>query len=362
MAKRDYYDILGISKSASQDEIKKAFRQLAKKWHPDVNPDKKEAEERFKEINEAFQVLSDPQKRQQYDEYGHAAFKPEDFAGFRSFSFDDIFRNFGFGDIFRGFGFDEREEGADIRYNIEITLEEAFNGLEKKIEVPHAVRCGTCKGTGAKPGFLNNCPECDGTGEIRRVSRSTFAQMVNITTCHKCGGRGKIATKECDECSGDGSVRRTKRIEVKIPKGIDDGQYLRISGEGEHGADGAGDLYVAVSIKEHDIFERHKADLFCKTTIDLATAVLGGEVEVPTINGSAKIRITAGTQSHTVFRLRGQGMPYINSSRRGDQLVKVVVNIPEKLNKKQEQLLREFFAEGKAETKKGFFEKLRESM
>lgn len=346
MTKRDYYEILGVDKNASQEEIKKAFRQLAKKWHPDVNPSNiKEAEEKFKEINEAFQVLSDPQKRRQYDEYGHAAFKPEDF-DFREFSFDEIFRNFGFGDIFRGFGFGEREEGADIRYDIDITLEEAFEGTEKNINVPHTVACSVCKGTGAKPGFLKNCDECNGTGEIRRVSRSAFAHMVNITACRKCGGLGKIAAKKCDECKGNGALRKTKTVKVNIPKGIDSGQYLRIAGEGEHGEAGPGDLYVVVRIKDHSVFKRRHADLFCKTTIDLATAVLGGEIEVPTISGSVKIDIPPGTQSHTVFRLRSQGMPYINSSRRGDLLVKVVVNIPKKLTKKQERLLKEFFSEG----------------
>ena len=353
MSKHDYYDILGVSKNASQDEIKKAFRQLAKKWHPDVNSDKKEAEEKFKEINEAFQVLSDPEKRQQYDQYGHSAFRPDDFTGFQNFSFDDIFRNFGFGDVFRGFN--EEPEGTDLRYDVETTLEEAFNGVEKKIEVPYNSRCHVCKGTGAKPGFLKNCHECKGSGEIRKVVSTSFGHMINITTCRRCGGSGKVAAKDCDECKGAGKSSKIKKIEVKVPKGIENSQYLRMAGGGEEG----GDLYVAVSIKEHKMFERHEADLFCKTTIDLATAILGGEVEVPTISGSAKLKIPAGTQSHTVFRLKGQGIPHINSSKRGDQLVKIVVNIPEKISKKQEQLIMEF-ADRRAETRKGFFEKLRE--
>ena len=327
-SKRNYYDILGVAKGASDDEIKKAFRQLAKKWHPDVNTNKKESEEKFKEINEAFQVLSDQQKRQQYDQYGHSDFVREDFT--RSGSFSDIFR--GFSDMFN-FGSDEQEEGSDIRYGIKITLEEAFRGLEKKIEVQYAARCSACDGTGAKPGFLKTCHECGGSGHVRRVTRSSFTQMVNITTCRSCRGNGKIATKRCEECRGEGMTKKTKKVELKIPRGIENGQYMRIIGEGGHGEGRPGDLYVEISIKDHEIFERHGTDLFCKTEVDLATAVLGGEVEVPTISSSAKLIIPPGTQSHTVFRLRGQGMPIINSSRRGDQLVKVVVSIPGKLAK-----------------------------
>ncbi len=373
--KKDYYDILGITKDASQDEIKKAFRQLAKKWHPDVNHEKG-AEEKFKEINEAFQVLSDPQKKGQYDQYGHSAFG-ENFSGSGSssssgFSFEDILRNSGFGDIFRGFG--GETQGADIRYDIELSLEDAFSGVEKKIEVSHSVGCNTCSGTGAKPGFLKSCSECGGSGEIRRVSKSFFAQLLNIGICHRCKGSGKTSTKNCDECHGKGKLKKVKKMDVKIPRGIDNDQYMKIDGEGDFG-NPPGDLYVAVNIKEHEIFERRKSDLFCKTTIDMLTAILGGNIEVPTISGSANIKIPAGTQSHTVFRLKGQGMPFINSSRRGDQLVKVVVNIPEKLSKNQERLLKDFFADGadeeggtnakqseKPQTKKGFFERLWEFM
>lgn len=366
MVKKDYYEILGVNRDASTDEIKRAFRQLARKYHPDVNPGNKEAEEKFKEINEAFQVLSDQQKRAQYDQFGHAAFKPEDFAGFRGFSFDDLFRNFGFGDIFDAFSrFGERErarEGADLRYDIKILLNDAFNGLTHKIEVPHFVECDICKGTGAKPGFLKDCKDCNGTGEIRRVQRSIFVQVVNISPCSKCNGSGKIATKSCETCNGIGRIKKIEKIEVKIPKGIDDGQYLRISGKGEPGDNGGqpGDLYVVVNIKEHEIFERHESDLFCKTTIDLGTAIFGGEIEVPTLSGKAKLKIPPRTQSYTVFRLKGQGMYHFNSNKKGDQLVKVIVKIPEKLSKQQEELLKESFSEKKIQTSKGFFEKLKE--
>jgi molecular chaperone DnaJ len=368
MAKKDYYEVLGVEKTASPDDIKKAFRSLAKKYHPDLNPGNKESEEKFKEINEAFQVLSDPQKRAQYDQFGHSAFRPEDFAGFRQFSWEDILRNFNFNDmfdIFSGFGRSGSRgprEGADIRYDLDITLEDAFNSMQTKIEIPHFVECPTCKGTGAMPGHLKTCSTCGGSGQIRRVNKTPFGQMMNVTTCRTCGGTGKIIEKPCPECRGRGSVEKVQKIEITIPKGVNDGQYLRIAGGGEPGVQGGppGDLYVVVHIKPHKIFERTDADLYCKTTIDLGTAMLGGEIEVPTMSGNATLTIPPGTQSHTVFRLRGQGMPYLNSRRRGDQLVKVVVNIPAKLTKKQKELVKEFVGEKKEETTGGFFERLRE--
>jgi len=361
--KRDYYEVLGVSRNASQDDIKRAFKQLARKYHPDVNPGDKAAEEKFKEINEAFQVLNDPKKKLQYDQFGHAAFRPEDLAGFRSFSFEDLFRNFGFGDIFSGFGREAiAREGADFRYDIEISLEDAYRGLTTRIDVPNFVTCSTCGGTGAKPGYLKDCNACNGTGEIRRVQRSAFAQVVKIGPCSKCGGRGKIAIKRCETCNGEGKVRKVKKIEVRVPRGINDGQYLRVAGEGGLGENGGppGDLFVAVNVKDHEIFDRHESDLFCKTSIDIGTAILGGEIEVPTITGKARLKIPRGTQSHTVFRLRGQGMPHINSNKFGDQLIKVIVRIPEKISERQEKQLKELLAEKEVDTGRGFFEKLRE--
>jgi len=368
MAEKDYYKILGVSKNASQEEIKKAFRHLARKYHPDVSG--KESEEKFKEINEAFQVLSDPQKRAQYDQYGSAAFRSEDFADFRWPNFDELFRDFGFGDIFDVFsGFREKErrgpeEGADLRYDLEITLEDAFWGVKKIIEVPNFVRCKTCNGTGAKYGSLKDCPNCNGTGEIRKIQRSAFAQIVNITQCNKCNGLGQIIEKPCEDCKGTGRLKKTRKIEVKIPRGVDNGTYLRIAGQGEAGYNGGppGDLYVVVHLKEHPIFDRQKNNLFCQTTIPLGQAVFGTEIEIPTINGKTKLKIPAGTQSHTIFRLKGQGMPDLHTSKRGDQLVKIVVRIPENLNEKQKKLLKEFIniSEEKVKTTKGFFDKTKE--
>ncbi|MDI6719313.1 MAG: molecular chaperone DnaJ [Methanomicrobiales archaeon] len=366
MDKRDYYEVLGLSRGASQDEIKRAFRQLARKYHPDVNPNDKEAEERFKEINEAFQVLSDREKRAQYDQFGHAAFKPGDFAGFRTSSFEDLFRDFGFGDIFNVFGGGGRasraRDGADLRYDVEITLAEAYSGLTRSFEIPHSAECTTCRGVGAVPEHMRDCPACQGSGQIRRVQRSAFGQMVNIATCSRCGGRGKIIEKPCRTCGGTGRIQKTKKIRITIPSGVDDGQYLRIAGEGEPGERGGvpGDLYVVVHVQEHEIFERHGADLFCKTVLPLSTAIFGGEIEVPTITGKATLKIPPGTQSHTVFRLNGQGMPHIDSKERGDELVKIVVEIPRHLTPHQEALLKEALLDQPVETKKGFFERLRE--
>lgn len=366
MKGKDYYEILGVDKNASQQDIKKAFRQLARKYHPDVAG--KESEEKFKEINEAFQVLSDPQKRSQYDRFGSAAFRPEDFTSFRWPSFDELFRDFGFGDIFDVFsGFRERtktgpEGGADLRYDLEITLEDAFHGKAKKIDVPTFIPCNTCDGTGANS--LKKCPNCDGTGEVRRIQRSAFAQIVNITTCNKCKGTGQIIEKPCRNCKGAGRIKKIKKIEIKIPRGVDNGSYLRIAGQGEAGHNGGlpGDLYVVIHVKEHPVFDRRENDLFCRTTISLGQAIFGGQVEVPTINGSAKLKIPAGTQSHTVFRLKGQGMPDLHTSKRGDQFVKIVVKIPKNLSEKQKKILKEFMdASGeKVKTIKGFFDKMKE--
>jgi len=360
MAKKDYYEILGINRNTSQQDIKKSYRELARKYHPDVNPGNKESEEKFKEINEAYEVLGNPEKKNKYDQYGHSAFDPEDLGGFRGFNFDDLFRDFGFDNIFDMFSgvrprrSERRRQGVDIRFDYAITLEDAFNGLETKIQIPRFEKCNICNGVGAKPGTKpKECSKCNGSGEIRQIRRMSFMQVVNVFTCPNCGGSGKFIETYCSNCKGTGKERKLRSIKLKIPPGAGEGLYLRLSGEGEI-ADGKGprgDLYVAIHLKPHDIFERHEDNLFCKITISFPIACLGGKIEVPTIDGKAEIKISAGTESHTVFRLRGQGMPNLNSQRRGDQLVKVTVEVPKKLTEKQKELLKEFSEENKERIK-----------
>ena len=349
MASRDYYEVLGVKRDASADDLKKAFRHLARKYHPDLNKGSKEAEEKFKEINEAYQVLSDPQKKAQYDQGGHVEFAPGDAAGYRSPSYEDLFRDYGLGDIFNAFSGGSRRmrqrAGADLRYDIEITLTDAFYGTKNSVTVPHDSACGTCHGTGAEPGHIRYCPVCHGTGEIRSPQNMGNRKVMSITQCPDCGGNGKIIDRPCRACNGSGMLQKMRRIEVTIPRGVEDGQYLRIAGEGEPGENRGppGDLYVVVHVRKHDVFERQGADLNSTAIVGLATALLGGEITVPTITGNAVLKIPRGTQSHTLFRLRGQGMPFMNSSSRGDLLVKVIVKIPATLTKKQEDMMKEAF-------------------
>ena len=341
MDKRDYYETLGVGRDASQDEIKKAFRQLARKYHPDLNKGSKEAEARFKEVNEAYQVLGDPQKRTEYDQAGHAAFAPEDFAGYTPPRYDDLFRDFGLGDIFNVFsgrtGRPRSRAGADLRYDIAISLMDAFSGIKTTVDVPHDYECTTCHGTGGQPGFMRDCPTCHGTGEIRQVQQSGQQQVVMIRPCPDCGGRGTIIGKPCETCRGRGTIRKTRHIDVSIPRGVGDGQFLRIAGEGEPGMDTGppGDLYVVVHVHPHPSFERHGADLHSTAEVRLRPALPGG---------TARLTSPSGRQSHTRFRLRGQGMPHIGSKSRGDLKVKVVVNIPKNLTEKQREMVREAFS------------------
>jgi len=354
MPEKDYYQILGVERSASTEEIKKAFRQLARKFHPDVAG--KGSEEKFKEINEAFQILSDPKKREQYDQYGSSSFSQADFS--QDFNFEDIFSDFGFGDIFNifsggGRGRQASYSGTDLRYDLDITLEEAFSGLEKEIEYNSEVACDVCEGIGAKKGSLKTCEDCGGAGKIRRAQRTPFGQFLSIVTCPECGGLGKIATELCPKCKGRARVEKKRKVLIKIPAGVEHNSYLRVSGLGEAGFMGgrAGDLYVLISIKPHEVFERKGDDLIMEKKIGLLSAVLGDEVVVETIDGKVRLSIPKGTQSYTDFHLKGKGMPKIHGRGRGDLIVKVIVEIPSKITKKQEECLKQFEEEGK---KKGW--------
>jgi len=333
MEKKDYYETLGVKLDASQDELKKSFRQLARKYHPDLNKGSKESEDKFKEINEAYQVLSDPQKRAEYDNVGHAAFSPGDTSWYKPPSYDDLFRDFGLGDIFDAFyagpGRAQSSAGADLWYETEISLTDAFYGTKNTVEIPHMYECSTCHGSGAQPGFIRTCTTCGGSGELVTVRQGGYHEVVTISQCPECGGRGTIIQKPCETCQGRGTIRRMRRIEVSIPAGIEDGQVLRIAGEGEPGRDlgPPGDLYAVIHMKKHPVFERLGADLYSTTVIGRETAHLGGEITIPTITGNATLKIPQGTQSHTLFRLKGQGMPYLNSRKRGDFLTEIIVEI-----------------------------------
>ena len=348
MAKRDYYEVLGVNRDASDDDIKKAYRKLAMKFHPDRNPDSKEAEEKFKEAKEAYEILSDAQKRGAYDQYGHAGVDPsagggrggpQGFEGFAD-AFGDIF-----GDIFGGGGGGRGRSnvyrGADLRYNLEVTLEEAARGAEKTIRIPTMEECETCHGSGAKPGTQpKTCPSCGGAGQVR-IQQGFFSIQ---QTCPKCHGAGRIIPEPCHTCGGMGRVKKQKTLEVKIPAGIDDGMRLRHSGHGEPGVNGGppGDLYVEIHIKAHPVFQREGDDLHCEMPVSFTTAALGGEIEIPTLEGMARIKVPQETQSGRVFRLRGKGIRNVRSHAQGDLMCHVLVETPVNLTDRQKELLREF--------------------
>ncbi len=352
MEKRDYYEVLGVSRDATKEEIKKAYRRLAKKWHPDMNPDnREEAEERFKEISEAYAVLSDDEKRRLYDQYGHAGidgrFSQEDI--FRGVDFDDIFRsfgiNFGFDDIFDMFFGGGRRAGTrrghDLRYDMEIDLRDVLHGAEKEIKIPRYKTCEACNGTGSKDGKTRVCDTCGGTGHVQHVRSNGFMRFVSTSVCPKCHGTGKIIENPCPVCHGTGRVKVNESITVRIPKGAYDGLRLRISGMGEAGEMGAppGDLYVVLHIRKDPEFEVDGIDLIKEEKISFPTAALGGEIEVKTLEGSARLKIPAGTQPGTYFRMKGLGLPHIRTGRRGDMFVKVQIDVPKKLTARQRELL-----------------------
>lgn len=354
MSKRDYYEILGVSRDADEKALKSAYRKLAMQYHPDKNPDDKEAESRFKEINEAYDVLKDEQKRAAYDRYGHDAFTNgmggAGGAGAAGFDFGSSFSDI-FDDLFGG-GFSQARggaaggggamRGADLRYNLTISLEDAFRGKQQQISVTTSVECGSCKGTGGEKGSQPvSCTTCSGRGKVRQQQGFFTIER----TCHTCQGMGKIIKDPCKSCAGSGRVRKEKSLKVTIPAGVEEGTRIRLSGEGEVGVRGgpAGDLYIFLSIKPHPIFQREDADLHCRVPLPMTTAALGGTIQVPTIEGSrVKLTIPAGTQSGRQFRLRGKGMSVMRSQMRGDMYVHAAVETPVNLSKKQKDLLKEF--------------------
>jgi len=347
--KKDYYEVLGVNRDASADEIKKSYRKLAMKYHPDRNPDNPKAEEQFKEAKEAYEVLTDDQKRSIYDQYGHAGMDQGGMGGggFSSAGFGDAFGDI-FGDIFGGAAGTRSGgqrnnvyRGADLRYNMEVTLEEAAKGTETKIRIPVQTSCETCKGSGARPGTKPvTCTTCGGHGQVRMQQGFFSVQQ----TCPKCHGQGKMVKDSCPTCNGAGRVKENKTLAIKIPAGVDEGDRIRLSGEGEAGLNGGptGDLYVVVHLKEHEIFQREGGNLHCEMPISFSTAALGGEIEVPTLEGSAKMKVPAETQTGATFRLRGKGIKPLRQSENGDLMVHVVVETPVKLTEKQKDLLREF--------------------
>lgn len=361
MEKRDYYEVLGVSRNASKEDIKRAYRKLALKYHPDRNksPD---AAEKFKEISEAYAVLSDNEKRMQYDRFGHAGISGrytwDDI--FRGANFDEIFKDLGFGaggfdrifDMFFGGGFRQRyrpqrygpQRGADLQHGLRVTLEEVAFGHEAEINVARTEVCPFCNGSGAKQGTApRKCPRCNGTGEIHHTRTIGFTRFTEIRTCDLCHGKGTIIDHPCEHCHGTGRVKRTRKIVVKIPPGIDSGYSLRLRGEGEPGVNGGppGDLYVTVYVKPHEVFERDGDDLVCEAKIGFSQAALGAEIEVPTLSSKARLKIPPGTQSGTMFRLRRKGIPHLHGFGRGDELVRVIVETPTHLTRRQKELLAE---------------------
>jgi molecular chaperone DnaJ len=378
MAKRDYYEVLGVNRDADEKELKSAFRKMAKKFHPDANPGDESAEQKFKEVNEAYEALKDPQKRAAYDRFGHAAFEdgrgpfggggaggpgfgPE-FSSSMSDIFEDLFGEFMGGR--RGGGGQRgggQSRGSDLRYDMEISLTEAYTGKSAQIRVPTSVTCETCSGSGAKPGTSpKTCGTCNGAGAVR--SSSGFFTVER--TCPTCQGRGNVISDPCEDCSGQGRVKKERTLSVNIPAGVEDGTRIRLANEGESGVRGgpSGDLYIFLSIKPHEFFQRDGADLFSRVPISMTAAALGGEIEVPTIDGKkARVTIPEGTQGGKQFRLKGKGMPVLRSSQHGDMYIQVSVETPVNLTRKQRELLKEFEAEAKDNSPQsaGFFAKAR---
>ena len=355
--KRDFYEVLGVEKTASTDEIKRAYRKAAMKYHPDRNPGDKEAEAKFKEAGEAYEVLSDDDKRSRYDQFGHQGVDPNFNPGFGGFGggfsgggfggfgdFGDIFSDFFGGGSSRGNSRNAPRRGENVATRLELTFEEAAFGEEKEVSATRIENCAKCSGSGSADGTVETCTRCGGSGQIRTTQNFMGMAMQSTSPCPVCSGRGKVIKTPCTTCKGKGKVRRTQKIKVKVPAGVDEGQMVRVHGEGSVGSNGgpAGDLLVEIRIKRHKIFERDGADVLCELPISFTQAALGADIEIPTLDGRMTYTIPEGTQTGTVFRLRDKGIPYVNNrSRRGDQLVTVVVETPTRLNQKQKELLRQ---------------------
>ncbi len=356
MAKRDYYEILGVTRNSSSEEIKKAYRKLALQYHPDRNPNNKEAEEKFKEAAEAYEVLSDNEKRHRYDQFGHEGLRPgADFHGFQDIndifsSFSDIFGGGIFDEVFGG-GRQQRQRhttagtpGSDLKVRLRLTLEEIATGVEKKLKIKKWKSCENCNGTGAKTGSArSNCPTCGGTGEIRQVSRSMFGQFVNISTCSTCGGEGRIVKDPCAACTGEGRVQGETTIKVTVPAGVADGNYIPLRGQGNAGRRGgpAGDIIVIIEEEPHEYFHRNNDDVIYDLLLSFPEAALGTEIEIPTITGRSRLKIDPGTPAGRILRMRDKGIPHLNSYGRGDQLIRIYIWVPSKLNAKEKELLKD---------------------
>ena len=380
--KRDYYEVLGVSKDASSDDLKKAYRKLAKQYHPDMNPGDKTAETKFKEVNEAYEVLNDPAKRQRYDQFGHAGVDPSyggggagyGGGGFGGFDVGDIFESF-FGGGFSGFGGSSRTRnpngpirGNDINVTLGLSFMEAAKGCKQQIQVQRLEKCDVCGGSGAKSGTTaETCTECGGTGQVKVSQRTPIGVIQTTRTCSKCSGKGKVIKEPCPDCRGMGRVRHTRTLEVSVPAGIDDGQTFVLRGQGDQGVNGgpSGDVNIMVTLRPDTLFERDGFDVWCDIPITFSQAVLGDEITVPTIDGKVKYTVPEGTLSGTVFRLRNKGIQYVNGRGRGDQYVKVNIEVPRNLTGKQKEALRKFeelSTEKNYEKRRSFFDKLKDAM
>ena len=380
MAKRDYYEVLGVQKGAQDADLKKAYRKLAMQYHPDKNPGDEEAESKFKEVNEAYEILSDPNKRARYDQFGHAGVDGQaggsgGFGGFGDFrsggGFGDIFDMF-FGDAAGGMGGARQRgpaRGSDMRKDVELSFEEAAFGVEKEVEITRAENCSRCQGTGAKEGTTKkHCEQCGGTGQVKTMQRTPLGAFQSVRPCPDCGGEGVIIETPCPDCKGQGRTRKRKTIKVKVPAGVDSDSRIRLSGEGEPGARGgaSGDLYIFVRVRPHQLFDRRDNDVYMEMPITFSQAALGADVQVDTLDGKATLKVPEGVQTHTLLRLKGKGIPHLRGEGRGDQLVRVIVATPTKLSQQQKELLKSFGDDSGKENyrpqgkngKKNFFERM----